>query len=570
MSLTRTCLGLALLLFCMSSCTNRQTSPAAEPRDYLVVSTEQQATWIRNFNPLIASGSARWSTLAVIYEPMFIYNRMSSEMVPWLASKMTWLDDSHRQLRIDLKPDIRWSDGRKFTAHDVVFTFKLLQRFAALDGNGLWTFLSDLRIAGEHAVIFDFKSVFSPGLIFLAQQPIVAKHIWQTIDDPVSFSNETPVGTGPYTEVAFFHSQSYQLNQNPHYWQDLDQGIQGLRFPAFSANDQAMLALLKGEIDISGNFFPAVERLYHKRDPEVNHYWFPLVGSMVFFYVNTQKSPYDLADVRKALSVAIDRPTIIKVGMFNYTKLPHSSGLTDAFRKWRSDAIANPKLVQYDPKAASSMLDQLGLQRGDDGWRRLPNGKVWQLDVTVVSGWSDWVRSAQVMVRNLRDIGIQAKLKTYDFGAWFDQLQRGEFESAIAWSPDIVDPYYFYRWLMASETVKPVGDVANGNWHRYANAKVDEFLTAYADSVETAKQVQAVAGMQREFLNDLPAIPLFPNPAWGLVHTRHFENFPTATNPYAVLSPNFRPEFLLVVTNLKATQRKKLSMSQVEKKEGEL
>ena len=539
------------------ACTRKADPP--ESRDYLVISTEQQATWIRNFNPLISSGSARWSTVAVIYEPMFIYNRMTSEMVPWLAAKMKWHDDANRELRIDLKDKVRWSDGQPFTADDVVFTFQLLRKFPALDGNGLWSFLEDVSKVDHSSVLFKFKNVFSPGLIFLAQQPIVAQHVWSKIEDPVSFSNENPVGTGPYTEVAFFHSQSYQLNQNPHYWQALDPGIKGLRFPAYSANDQAMLALLKGEIDVSGNFFPAVDRLYKGKNPEFNDYWFPLVGSMVFYYVNTQKPPYDQAAVRKALSMAIDRPTMIKVGMFNYTTLPHSSGLTDAFKKWRQDSIAEPELVAFNPQLASKTLDELGLQRGEDGWRRLPDGKRWSLDVTVVSGWSDWVRSAQVIARNLRDIGVDAQLKTYDFGAWFDQLQRGEFDSAIGWSPDIVDPYYFYRWLMASETVKPVGEVANGNWHRFGNQSVDQYLKAYSESVDLDTQIGAVAGMQREFLNDLPAIPLFPNPAWGLIHTRYFEHFPTAEQPYAPLSPNFRPEFLLVITSLKARQSTKLT-----------
>ena len=55
-----------------------------------------------------------------------------------------------------------------------------------------------------------------------------------------------------------------------------------------------------------------------------------------------------------------------------------------------------------------------------------------QLDV--VNGWTDWIRTAQLIKQDLKALGVRVKVKTLDYGAWFGRLQRGEFELAIGWS----------------------------------------------------------------------------------------------------------------------------------------
>ena len=55
----------------------------------VTISREQQASWVRSFNPLLAEGSVRFPTLAGIYEPMLIFNTMKGEYTPWLAAKIT-------------------------------------------------------------------------------------------------------------------------------------------------------------------------------------------------------------------------------------------------------------------------------------------------------------------------------------------------------------------------------------------------------------------------------------------------------------------------------------------------
>ncbi|MFW7379676.1 MAG: ABC transporter substrate-binding protein [Oligoflexus sp.] len=542
--------GVILLLAMIGSvaCTPKHKH---EPRNHLIISTEPTASWIRNFNPLSTAGNPRWASLATIYEPLMIYNRMEGEYIPWLATGVQWVGDDHQQLEINLRAGVQWSDGTEFTAEDVAFTFNLLKQFPALDANGVWSFTKSIDVLNPTTLRFHFQKAFAPGLLYIAHQAIVAKHVWQDVKDPVSFANPNPVGTGPYTELTLFESQSYELSRNPYYWQKDKAKIPAIRFPALASNEQVMLNLLKGNIDLAGNFVPAVDRVFVEKDPDHHEYWFPLVGNMVFLYLNTTKPPYDQVAVRKALSRALDRPKIVKVAMFNYTEPGHPSGLTQAFEKWRLPA-EHPEgtWTQFQPDQANQELDAAGFSKGSDGYRRLADGSRWQIDITVVNGWSDWVRAGQIIATNLREIGIDAQLRTYDFGAWFSQLQRGEFDAAISWSTDTVETYDFYRWLMSSSTKLDVGEPANGNWHRFSHPDADAALQALATSFDEDEQMTLVKNLQLVFMREAPAIPLFPNPAWGLANTRHFTNYPGRDRPYAVLSPNFRPEILQVLTQL--------------------
>ena len=71
------------------------SSYAQDDATLLTVNNEQQATWIRNFNPLLSENvSCRWPTHFGIYEPLFVWNTIKSEAVPWLAEAWEWSEDN--------------------------------------------------------------------------------------------------------------------------------------------------------------------------------------------------------------------------------------------------------------------------------------------------------------------------------------------------------------------------------------------------------------------------------------------------------------------------------------------
>ena len=524
-------------------------APEGDPEDApLTISIEQQSVWVRNFNPLLPPGRSRWPTRNGVYEPLMIYNPMTASWTPWLATGYAWSEDL-LALRFTLRPGVRWSDGAPFTSDDVVTTFELLRRHPALDLGHVWGYLEEVRATGPLEVEVRFARPYVPGLEDLAHQPIVPRHVFEDVADPVTFSNPRPVGTGPFTEVRVFRDQVYEIGRNPLYWQG-PPAVAALRFPAYPSNDQANLALVEGEVDWGGNFVPAVDRTFVARDPEHHHAWSPRVGNMVLLYANTARPPLDDDRVRRALSMAIDRERLVEVAMYGMTRPADATGLTDGYPTWHDPAAGDAAWVRHDPAAAERLLDEAGYRRGAGGVRRGPDGRALSFDLEVVSGWSDWVRAAQLVARDLEAIGVSARLRVYDFGAWMSRLQDGTFALSIGYSLDGPTPYRFYRWTMASETVRPLGEAAPGNWHRFGDPEADDLLAAFERAAGPAEQRAIAAHLQRRFAATAPAIPLFPNPMWGEFSTARFVGFPDAGDPYARLSPFAEPDALLVLTRL--------------------
>ena len=125
---------------------------------------------------------------------------MSGEYVPWLALDYKW-NKGNKVLEMLIRDGVKWSDGEPFSAEDVAFTFNVKRKHRALDTRGSWGYLNEVVATSDTIVKFEFKRIYVPGFDALATQSIVAKHIWNKIDDPVKYSNPNPVGTGPFTEI---------------------------------------------------------------------------------------------------------------------------------------------------------------------------------------------------------------------------------------------------------------------------------------------------------------------------------------------------------------------------------
>jgi peptide/nickel transport system substrate-binding protein len=378
-----------------------------------------------------------------------------------------------------------------------------------------------------------------PGLYTIGQQPIVPEHIWSGVADPVSFANEHPVATGPFTEVSAFSPQAYQVDRNPHYWIEGRPRVRAIRFLALPANDQGNLALMRGDVDWGSDFMPAIERIYIGRDPAHRHYWFPAVDSTVLLYANTTRAPFGDARVRKAISMAIDRARVVKIAMFDYVRPADATGLNDAWWRWHSEAaVARGDWTRFDPEAAQFLLDETGVHS-------------LRVVIDVPAAYSDWIRAAQVIARGLRRVGIDATFQTWDYNTWYEKVQKGDFQMAIGWSDNGPTPYGFYRALMSTETVRPIGTAAAENWQRFGLPAADERLRALERTSDPDTERRLYDELQTLFVEHAPAIPLFPGPLWAEFSTQRFVGFPDRSNPYAPPSPNPYPQTLLVLTEIR-------------------
>lgn len=514
----------------------------------LTIPREDQATFSENFNPF--SPTASPMTKQAIYESMLVFNPADGSTIPWLATAWTVAPDG-TSIEFTVRDDVKWSDGQPMTAEDVVYTFELQKELL-----GGFEYVDAVTLKDPSTVSFTFNKPFSPGLYEIGQQVIIPKHIWANIGDPANETNPKPVGTGPYTEVNNFQTQSFQLLRNPNYWQPDKQKIQGVQLLAFAGNDPANLATTNGETDWADQFIPDVKNAFVAKDPEHRHFWFPPLDSTINWQVNTTKAPFDNVDVRKALSMAIDREAIASVAMQGYTHPADCTGLTDAYNQWRSEKVAaDCDWTTRNVDAANALLDKAGYPRGADGVRTQPDGSPFAFKISVGATSSDWLSVANIISQNAADVGVQVTVNSPDWSAVVAGYEDGSFDSGIVWSNGDPTPYQFYRGAMSTETVKPVGEKALQNYHRFGLAEADTLLADFAAASDPAQQTATMDQLQELYSENAPVIPLFPGPRWGVYNTSRFTGFPDQDNPYATLSTR-SPTSVLVLTTIEPVKSK--------------
>jgi peptide/nickel transport system substrate-binding protein len=500
----------------------------------------RQGTWTRSFNPFRSDSESRWPTWAGIYEPLVICNRITGVYTPWLAASYAWSADN-LTLRFQTRPGVVWSDGVPFTAHDVAFTFDLMRRFPALDHDAVWQFLAAVSAPDATTVEFRLKRPYTPGVLYVGEQAIVSEHKWKDVAQPATFDDPSPVGTGPFVDVLRFEPSVYELGRNKKYWQAGKPSIDVLRVPLYKSNDEIVKALAADQVDWASLFFPDIEKDWVARDSVHHQYWYPDSGPTVLLYLNTRQKPFDDRNVRKALSMALDRPRLTKEALNGYAPPADATGLAESQKKWKDPLLAQAAWTRRDLAAANTLLDAAGFARDADGTRAVPGAGPMRYTLQVVQGWTDWMAAAELMRQDLAEIGVAATVHAVDYNAWDDALRRGHFEMSIGFGSRGPTPYEFYRGQMDGTLVKPVGERAEVNFHRFADAEAAALLRRIEATSSEGQTATLMRELQRQYVEKAPSIPVFIGPQWGVYNTAHLTGFPSRFRPYANAVPTGSP-----------------------------
>mgnify|MGYP000920357512 CR=1 FL=1 len=502
-----------------------------------------QATWVRNFNPF--STTSLFPTENGTYEPLMINNRLAGELVPWLATEYKWSDDN-LTLTFTIRDGVKWSDGTAFTANDVAFTFNFLKSKPGLAGMALVAvgetgYIESVTAPDASHVDFKFKRVYTPGFYDLIAQMIVPEHVWKDVADPVTFTNDNPVGTGPFTEIVSFQDQVYQVDRNPNYWQPGKPAIKGMSMPIFGTNDVAATMFVNGDTEWTGQFFPNVDEAVIAKNPTDLHCWWPAVTSDGFFMMNATKKPWDDPIVRKAVSMAFDREQLILVAFQGKTTPADITALSDGYAAWKVKDVASlgEDWTAYNPEKANQMLDEAGYTKGADGIRLNKDGTPIAAEFLMVNGFSDWLAIAPIVKKNLESLGFQITINNYDPGVTFGKWFVGDFDLSLYFGVDADTPYTYYRNLMSSETFKPVGEQTGfgENIWRVVIPEADEALKKFASTGDAAVQKEAALELQQIFADNAPVLPLWHAPTFYCYNDARVTGWASEANPFVRAMP---------------------------------
>ncbi|HLU08149.1 MAG TPA: ABC transporter substrate-binding protein [Oceanobacillus sp.] len=494
--------------------------------------------------------------LGFVYEPLLVWNEVTGEIVPWLATGYEYSDDL-LSVTFTIREGVLWSDGEPFSADDVIFSFNLIQEYTELDRGGLLGFVSGVEKVDDTTIRFDLSEVFTQAHVEIGEFRPVPEHIWSEVEDPVTYNPENPVATGPFANLCVLEEQVFELCRNENYWQEGRPYVDSIRYPAYPGNEQSNLAMVSGEIDWAGHFVPDVENTYVAADPEHFNYYFWPGGGTVNLYLNTTKEPFSDVAFRQAVSQLIDYQSVVDIGMYGYTIPSDPTGLGPRFASAASqealDTAAEMGLGTYDAERAAATLDEAGYVDADgDGWRDNLDGSALAFNVQVVNGWTDWVTSVQIITQNMQDVGLNAQVVTPEFGEWLNNLQTGDYDVSIGWSSSGFTPWNYYRDIMDSTLIGSDGLRNATTWAGWTSEETDELLAAFTSTADEAEQTDILNQIQQAFVENVVVVPLFPGPTWYEWNTTRFTGFPTEDDYYAQGSPWSRDSNsrLLVAINI--------------------
>ncbi|HEX9338675.1 MAG TPA: ABC transporter substrate-binding protein [Pseudonocardiaceae bacterium] len=536
-----------LLAAVLAACGGGSTS-AAGPSGTLTISNESGGLWTCSFNPF--NSSVNFLSVGDIYEPLVFVNALNNDQTsPWLATKWAW-SNGNKTLTFTVRDGVKWNDGQPMTAADVVFTFNLLKKNAALDLNSVWSVLDSVAQQGSNDVVFNFKSAAVPYFYYIADLvAIVPQHVWSTVSDPVHYADAHPVATGAYT-VNPCTPQNITLTANKNYWQPGLPKVAKVLYPAFTSNDPANNYLATGQAQWGSQFIPNIDAFYAKKSPD-HHYWFPPIAQVSVF-PNEKVAPLDDPTVRKALAMAMDRGKASSVGEYGYEPPGNQTGVvTPTFQSWVDPtAKTAADALNYSPTKAAQLLEGDGFHKGGDGIFVNAAGKRLSFHIINQGGYSDWVASVQVLIQSAKTAGIEIIPDNLSANDYNDKLFNGNFDLAYYAETGGPAPYYELRQWLYSANTAPIGQQATTNFERYSDPQTDTLFNQYGSTADLAQQKQIVSQLEQIMVTQVPVIPITESVDWYQYDTTHFTGWPTPQNQFALPSAFQIPDMGQVLLHL--------------------
>ena len=383
------------------------------------------------------------------------------------------------------------------------------------------TNVASIKAKGPYGVAITLKTVdsqFIPAV--LNGQFVVPQHIWSKVSDPATFTNPNPVGSGPFNKVARFTSQDYVLTRTR------STGSRARRRSSASSTrrprrtTQRCCRSRAARSTGRTTSCRTSQQAYIAKDTKHYHAFYATTAYPISLVLDTTKYPYSIPAFRKALSLAINRSDVSKLGEYGYAPPTDALGLNGIFPQWVTGASRRPPRRRCRVQPDAREEDCSPMPASPTRARTLidPKGNPVKLDIHVISGWSDWVASNQIITKNLQAIGIDSNVALEpDWNSWYPNASSTKAPTLLWQNASQGSPFGFFNSNLSRTKYTPPGEDATntGNWAHYQNAKATALLNQWKSTLSVAKQKQIASQLGELFLQDQPIVPLFVGPRWS-------------------------------------------------------
>jgi peptide/nickel transport system substrate-binding protein len=475
------------------------------PKGRIVVGVTQEPTV---FNPLMPHLEVDDSVNFSVFDALFRIDP-KGVIVPNLATEVPTqanggISADGLNWRIRLRSDVRWHDGKPFTAEDVKYTLELIVNpsFRAWRTTG-HALVRDIKVVSPTEITWRMEQPFAPYLSFLTETFIVPKHILSAAPDPNAAPfNQAPVGTGAFKWGKRVAGDHVELVANTGYHGE-GPYIERLIFKYIPDMTVMYTQFRSGDIDIAGRAFITPDNYKEaSRLPDRTVTLVP-AGSVESIYLNLEKPQFRDRAVREALYMAIDRQAIIN-DLYYGVPRPIETFMPPQSWYYKGDL---PK-HEFNLARAGQMLDQAGWKRGPDGIR-VKDGVRLSFNNSTTTGAHLREQAQQFIQQTFAQIGVEMKILNHPAAVMFgDFWAKSQYDTAmvgitylIASDPDVTLRFH-------SRAIVAKGGRGSNN-AQYVNAEVDELLDKGARTFDPNARRAIYHRVQELVRNDLPFLPLF-------------------------------------------------------------
>ena len=392
------------------------------------------------------------------------------DLTPAIAERYEVSED-RMTYTFHLREGVQFHNGETVTAEDVVYS---IQRCAAATETGIvqveaFSVIQAIETPDDKTVAITISEPSNEFISYMTTAVLPADYDKQDTD---------PVGTGPFKFVSRTAQDSVVLEKFDGYWGTPAQ-LDKVTLKIMENADSLMMSLQSGAIDLCAHL-TSTQVAQLEKDFNVAEGTMNLVQAM---YLNNAVAPFDDVRVRQALCYAVDKQEIIDLAFDGYGS-PIGSSMYPAFGKYFDDSLTN--YYTKDVEKAKALLAEAGYPDGFD------------MTITVPSNYKPHMDTAEVLVQQLAQIGVNATIEPIEWESWVSDVYAGrQFQSTVVG----VDASTMTARALLERFTSDYGK----NFINYNNAEYDalfqQTLTAYDDAEQTAIYKQMLANLTENAAN---------------------------------------------------------------------
>ncbi|AWU96177.1 ABC transporter substrate-binding protein [Azospirillum ramasamyi] len=430
-----------------------------------------------------------------IYQGLLTYDQKLNPL-PSLAESWTISPDG-LTYTFKLFQNVKWHDGKPFTAKDVVFSTSKFLMEVHPRARAAFSRCESITAVDDHTVEFKLKEPF-PAFIQafeVSSAPMVPAHIYEGTEFRSNPANATPIGTGPFKLKEWVKGSYIQLVRNEDYYKKDLPYLDGITFRVIPDAASRSLALESGQVhqtqysDLEPFEVPRMKAMSHLTMTTAGY---EFVAPLSWLEINHRVKPLDDKRFRKAIAYAIDRKFIRDKIWFGLGRIP--TGPINSVVKFY-----DPNVTTYGPDLAKAkaLLDEMGLKPDAKGVRAT-------VKIMPMPYGETWTRLGEYLKQSLSKVGIAVVLESTDAAGWNQRVSNWDYEITTNFVYQYGDPALGVARTYLSSNIRK--GVMFSNTMGYSNPRVDELFAAASRENDPVKRQEQYSEVQSILADELPVV----------------------------------------------------------------